>query len=176
MIEDQNKEYHNHIRSEFIERKINNKNYQTFLPNRSKKTISWSLFLSLNQYLYLNLCQGIIFVQNNITTLYYFNNKMDSDCLVSPSGTANSPLDPEPIRSNKYSAPFLFNSRYSTSILDPKVLAEETQTLLQAICMKFSFTEETLALGIHFFQTLRHMNSHEKFWASSCLIVAGKAC
>jgi len=33
-----------------------------------------------------------------------------------------------------------------------------------------------LALGIHYFQALRHLNPHEKFWASSALIVAGKAC
>ena len=43
------------------------------------------------------------------------------------------------------------------------------------MCQKFLFSEETLALGLHFYQTLRHLHSHERFWACSCLIVAGKA-
>ena len=81
-------------------------------------------------------------------------------------------------------SPFLFNSKHylrslrisSTPIIETQEISEETKTLLQSICAKFSFTDETLALGLHFYQTLRHLHSHERFWASSCLIVAGKAC
>jgi hypothetical protein len=32
-----------------------------------------------------------------------------------------------------------------------------------------------LALGLHIFQTLHRLNSSERFWASACLIIAGKA-
>jgi hypothetical protein len=61
-------------------------------------------------------------------------------------------------------------------VLEARELGEETQVLLQAVCGKFLFGEETLALGTHFFQALRHLHPSEKFWASSCLLVAGKAC
>ena len=109
-----------------------------------------TLFLFLSHKLpILFFAMIVLLVQNNITNLYYFNNKMDSDCPVSPSETP-SPLSSEPIRSNKYSAPFLFNSRHylrslrlfsAPSIPDPKGLSEETQNLLQSICTKFSFTD-----------------------------------
>ncbi len=46
---------------------------------------------------------------------------------------------------------------------------------MSGICEKFTFTHETLALGIYIYQNLQKMNSNEKFWASTCLIVAGKA-
>ena len=71
-----------------------------------------------------------------------------------------------PVRSSKHSAPFLFNPVHylrnlrssSAPIVEPKDLSEDTQALLHSICCKFSFTEETLALGIHFYQTLRHLH------------------
>lgn len=47
--------------------------------------------------------------------------------------------------------------------------------LLTSICDKFTFTNETLALGIYIYQCLNKLNSNEKFWASACLIVAGKS-
>jgi hypothetical protein len=37
------------------------------------------------------------------------------------------------------------------------------------------FTDETLALGLQIYQALHKLNANEKFWASACMIVAGKA-
>ena len=113
--------------------------------------------------------------------LYYFNTKMNPQTIEPPTND-NSLSSPRPIKTSKYSAPFLFNPVYylrnlrssSTPIVDTKDLSEDTQALLHSICNKFSFSDETLALGIHFYQTLKHLNNAEKFWASSCLVVAGK--
>ena len=85
---------------------------------------------------------------------------------------------------NHNNAPFLLNpKRYlrnlrhsaTPAIPQPVPLAEDTQNLLAAICHKFTFGDEALALAVHFYQTLRHLHAHQRFWASSCLIVAGKA-
>jgi hypothetical protein len=65
--------------------------------------------------------------------------------------------------------------RSSARIVEPKEISEETYLLLSSIIEKFQFTSETLALGLHLYQTLHRLHPSEKFWASAALIVAGKA-
>jgi hypothetical protein len=65
--------------------------------------------------------------------------------------------------------------RCSSKIVEPREISEETYLLLSSICDKFLFAPETLALGLYIYQLLHKLNASEKFWATSALIVAGKA-
>lgn len=65
--------------------------------------------------------------------------------------------------------------RRSGKVLAAKEISESTFLLLTAICEKFSYGDETLALGLHIYQCLRELSTYEKFWSASCLIVASKA-
>ena len=64
--------------------------------------------------------------------------------------------------------------RRSAKIVPSKEISEATYSLLTAVCDKFTYGTETLALGLHIYQTLKEMSLYEKFWASCCLIVASK--
>ena len=64
--------------------------------------------------------------------------------------------------------------RRSAKVVPSREITEATYSLLTAICEKFAYGTETLALGLHIYQTLKDLSPFEKFWASSCLIVASK--
>jgi hypothetical protein len=89
----------------------------------------------------------------------------------------------EAVKTTKYASPFHFNLRHYLNSLrraaskqtDPVEISDDTFLLLTSICDKFLFTLETLALGLHIFQTLHKLHPCEKFWASATLMVAGKA-
>ena len=89
----------------------------------------------------------------------------------------------EACKSTSYAAPFHFNleayhhtlRQTAAQVVEPKELAEDTQQLLAAICEKFTFTPETLALGTYFYQKVKEMSPHQKFWSATALVIAGKA-
>ena len=89
----------------------------------------------------------------------------------------------EALKTTTYSAPFHFNLEHyyrtlrqtSAKVVDSREISEDAFTLLTSICDKFTFTPETLALGLHLYQCVRAMNPHERFWSATALVVAGKA-
>lgn len=64
--------------------------------------------------------------------------------------------------------------RRTSKMIPTKEISESTYNLLTSICDKFFYQNETLALGLYLYQCLKHLSSHEKFWASCCLIIASK--
>ena len=89
----------------------------------------------------------------------------------------------EALKTTTYSAPFHFNLEHyyrtlkqtSAKVVEGSEISEETFSLLISICDKFTFTPETLALGLHIFQCVRELNPNERFWSATALVVAGKA-
>lgn len=65
--------------------------------------------------------------------------------------------------------------KQKTAVVETKELSAETYSLLLSISEKFLFGIDTLALGVHIYQTLHKMSLNDKFWASACLVLAGKA-